>query len=170
MSQAAHLDPDTSGLIAEQMRTLLCDMQADGIDPFTLPFDVDLDAEQCEGLYFMAHRHYQVHEYQEARKLFALMSIGAPGDARGHMGLGACLQMEGEHERACRHYFLASLLDLADPVPAIHSAECLIVMGRHADAAKALTHALTQASGKPEHQSLVSRIQSLQAALATREG
>lgn len=148
------------------LRPLLASLESESGGMLHAHASLDLTDEQCEGLYLLAYRHYQSGNPAEARKLFALMATASPTDVRGHMGLAACLQLEQEHERALRHYFLASTLDLTDPVPAIHSAECFLALGRTDDATKALAFARTQAESHPEHQALLTRIDSLLALMA----
>lgn len=151
--------------VVGHLQELLGAMQADAGALSSVPDQLDLTAEQREGLYLLAHRHYGVGDYPEAHKLFALLAMAAPADPRGHMGLAACLQMQQEHERAVRHYFLASVLDLTDPVPVVHSAECLMALGRTADAAKALNCAQQQLANRPDLQDYRHRVHRLRAGL-----
>lgn len=149
------------GATAELLRSLLTSIEAEAGSLSGAPGRIDLSDEQCEALYLLAHRHYAAQDYIEARKLFALMAAASPVDVRGHMGLAACLHMEREHERAVRHYFLASLLDLTQPAPVLHSAECLLALGRTEDARKALTLARSQAQAEAQHHGWLPRIDAL---------
>lgn len=172
MNMAAPADPalPSDAPLAETLHALWSDLQAQAGGLAALPALLDLSAEQREAVYLTAYRHYRAGDFREARKWFALLATAAPGEPRAHMGLGACLQMEQAHERAVRHYVLASVLDLTDPLPAIHGAECLMAMGRSADALKALAHARQQAVAQPAHHGLLERIHCLQSALAGQGG
>ncbi len=166
MTEPRHDHPLHRGARAELLRSLLESIEAETGGLSGTPGGIDLSVDQCEALYLLAHRHYSAEDYPEARKLFALMATASPVDVRAHMGLAACLQMEQEHERAVRHYFLASLLDLTQPAPVIHSAECLLALGRTDEAMKALTLARSQAEACLEHHGLLPRIDGLKAAVA----
>ncbi len=166
MSMSDHTDPSASAAVTEQVKALLSGLSGHVGRLLDMPNRLGLTAEHLEGLYLMGHRLYAARDYPEARKWFALLAAASPADPRGHMGLGACLQMEQAPERALRHYAVASMLDLTDPLPSVHSAECLMALGRPEDAGKALAHALQQATARPEQGFHLSRIQCLQVALA----
>lgn len=120
----------------------------------------------AESLYALAHHLYRQGRYVQALSPFACLVTLNPYDVRFHQGLGACKQMLRRHEEALRHYGVASMLDLTDPAPLLHAAECLLALGRRADARQRLELALGQLKAYPRHAACAPRVRGLLALLA----
>lgn len=117
--------------------------------------------ESQEALYALGYRLYGQAKYQEAQRLFAILLMHNHLDRRYYLAYGASAQMLKRHADALRYYSVAAQLDLTDPQPAIHMAECLLALGKRGDARKCLDHGLVQARYHEEHRRHVPRLEAL---------
>lgn len=109
-----------------------------------------------ETMYAKAHQLYTLEQYEDAGKVFGFLATNNPYDRRFMMGLGACLQMQGKWADAIGSYTMCVALDMEDPVPVFHVAECLSSLGQ-ADDAKEMFSAVVERAKKPEHQAIKQR-------------
>lgn len=107
--------------------------------------------DEIEAAYSVAYSFYQQGKYEDARKLFQYFSTFEHTDRRFWMGLAASLQKLRQYEKAILAYGAASLLDVSDPAPPFHAAECHIAIKDWENARKALEATLTIAEGEKEH-------------------
>lgn len=117
--------------------------------------------ESVEAMYYLAHTFYGQGKYAEALKIFGILVIENHVDRRFHGGLAACMQMLRRHEEALKYYGISSMLDLTDPDPVIHMAECYLALGERAKARESLDYALLQARGHSRHHAHVGRIEAM---------
>jgi type III secretion system low calcium response chaperone LcrH/SycD len=117
--------------------------------------------ESQEALYRLAYRLYGQAKYAEAQRLFAILLMHNHLDRRYYLAYGACAQMLKRHPDALRYYSVAAQLDLTDPQPAIHMAECLLALGQRGEARACLDHGLIQARHHEEHRHHVPRLEAL---------
>lgn len=117
--------------------------------------------ESQEALYRLAYRLYGQAKYEDAQRLFAILLMHNHLDRRYYLAYGACAQMLRRHPDALRYYSVAAQLDLTDPQPAIHMAECLLALGRRSEARACLDHGLVQARYHDEHRHHVPRLEAL---------
>lgn len=123
------------------------------------------DDRDYEAIYTVGHGMYSQERYDDAVKVFGLLAACNPFDRRFHQALASTLQMTGEFERAIASYSMASIMDIKDPVPTFHTAECLAALGRVADAREALSIVIEQSSSAT-HQPLRARAEGLLELLA----
>ncbi|WJF89289.1 SycD/LcrH family type III secretion system chaperone [Paraburkholderia bonniea] len=102
-----------------------------GVTPGTLQ---GFTPDGYETLYALGHRLYQQDEYLEALQVFGFLLSRNFLDRRFVMAFGATLQMLDRYEEALKYYVVCATLDLNDPAPAFHLAECLLQMGRTSEA------------------------------------
>lgn len=88
----------------------------------------------CEALYAAGHGLYAQGRYPQASQVFALLVMCRSLESRYLRALAASLQMQGRYAQAIEHYATVMLIDPDDPRPLLHTCECLIRMGRAADA------------------------------------
>ncbi len=119
--------------------------------------------------YVEAHGLYVQGKYAEALPLFRMLYINDHWDMRFAMGIAGCLQMLQRHEEAARYYGAASVLDLTDPTPVIHMAECLLGASRREEAIEALKFAEGQARGDARYAAHAARVQALLELMAMAE-
>jgi type III secretion system low calcium response chaperone LcrH/SycD len=97
-----------------------------------------LTPQHYEAMYFIGHNLYGQSKFKEAATVFAFLAMNNPYDRRFSQALGSCKQMLGEYAQAITWYSASSVLDMTDPVPTFHTAECLAAMGQLDDARDAL--------------------------------
>jgi type III secretion system low calcium response chaperone LcrH/SycD len=114
-----------------------------------------------EGLYYLAYTFYNQAKYDDAMRVFAYLMTANHVDRRYHSGFGACLHMQQRYREALRHYAAASMLDLTDPGPVMHSAECYLALGDKAQARSSLAYALAQARAHERHHGFVPRLEAM---------
>jgi type III secretion system low calcium response chaperone LcrH/SycD len=120
-------------------------------------------AEEHEAIYHVGHVQFGRGNYEDAMRIFAFLLTRNHMDRRCYMGFAACLQMLKRPAEALKYYGVASLQDLTDPQPVMHSAECYLAIGHREQARQALDYALTMARAKPRHAALVPRLEGLMA-------
>lgn len=91
-----------------------------------------------EAAYAVGHRFYRQARYEDALRIFALLVMRNNLERRFICALAACLQMLGRHESAIQHYLNAAMMDPDDPVVLLQTCECLIAIGRVAQAREGL--------------------------------
>jgi type III secretion system low calcium response chaperone LcrH/SycD len=112
--------------------------------------EIGLDENDMEALYAVAYNVYQSGKYQDAVKIFGLLSVLDPTDYRFVFGGASCMQMLGEYMMAGMYYQMAGGLDTANPAPMLHSAECFLALKDRDGAKFALEQALERAGDKAE--------------------
>lgn len=123
--------------------------------------------EQFEALYAAAYRLYASDRYEDAAKVFAYLGMTDPHDRRYTLGLGASQQMLKKWDEAIAAYTLCIALDVEDPVPAFHMAECVAGKGDLADA-QTLMAEVVQRCKAPEHQALKQKADAMLKLMAMR--
>ena len=124
--------------------------------------------ETERAMYHMGYTHYAQGKYSEALRFFGFLVICNHWDRRYHMGMAACLQMQQEHAEALKYYGIASMLDMTDPAPPMHIAECHLARGERPQACNALDYAIVQARAHARHNHHVPRIEAMLALLDHR--
>jgi type III secretion system low calcium response chaperone LcrH/SycD len=97
-------------------------------------------------MYAVAHGMYAQERYRDAQKLFNFLVACNPFDRRFHQALASSLQMTADYEQAISYYSMASVMDMKDPIPTFHTAECLAALGRVPEAREALQIVIEQSS------------------------
>jgi type III secretion system low calcium response chaperone LcrH/SycD len=115
-----------------------------------------LEERDYEAMYAVAHGMYAQERYADAQKMFSFLVACNPFDRRFHQALASTMQMNGQFEEAIGYYSMASVMDMADPVPTFHTAECLAALGRLPEAREALEIVIEQ-SAAPAQSALKQR-------------
>ncbi|MBW7899918.1 MAG: SycD/LcrH family type III secretion system chaperone [Rhodocyclaceae bacterium] len=149
--------PPTPAPLAEQITELL-------MNGGTLGAIYDYTEQDYEVLYALGHSLYAQGRYADAVKAFGFLVMHNHLEKRFVGAFASSLQMAGRHAEAVQYYTLASAMDMSDPAPTFHTAECLIALGRLDDAREALGFVVAQ-SGDAAHQPLRERAQALLALL-----
>lgn len=126
----------------------------------------DVTDEEREALYQLGHGLYEHGKYSDAFKLFSMLVIQNHLEPRYLTALGSTCQMLGRYAEALQHYMAATVIRLDDPRPVFHSAECLIVFDRMAEAEESLKLALTLCGDR--HEVIRTRAQALLAAVQSK--
>jgi type III secretion system low calcium response chaperone LcrH/SycD len=116
-----------------------------------LPASSRLSVEQMEVIYALAYAHVTQGQYAQALPVFSILATYGPTRKHYIAGLALCLQMCERYEEAISMYSLLIMLNPDALEPALQVAECMLMMGRAAEAADELDRvlrAITEAGGR----------------------
>lgn len=108
----------------------------------TLATALNITERECEALYTLGRRLYEQGKYAQGIPVFAQLVAYNHLEPRYLAAFGAALQMLRRYEDALCQYMAVMVIALDDPAPALHSAECLIAMGKKAEAEESLELAI----------------------------
>ena len=137
-------------------------MQADELLSFledggTLKMLHDVSADTIEHIYAVGYNFFQSGKVEQAAKVFQLLSMLDHYQARFFIGLGAARQELGEYLQALDAYSYAALVDVNDPRPPFHSAECHLKLEQLTEAESGFYSAKEMSAGKSEYADLHQR-------------
>ena len=95
------------------------------------------DAEM-EAIYSMVYSFYKTGRYDDAEKIFRFLVLFDHLEPKYWLGVGAVQQVRKDYQGAIASYGYASFLDLANPKPQLHAAECFLALGDKVNAASSL--------------------------------
>lgn len=93
---------------------------------------------ELEAVYSLAFGYYQTGKYDEAGKLFQFLVLFDHLNPKFWLGMGAVQQVKKDYKGAITSYAYGSFLDLSNPKPQLHAAECYLALGDKANALSAL--------------------------------
>jgi len=120
----------------------------------------DYQDEDYEVVYALGHNLYSQERYLDAMKAFGFLVMHNQLERRYMNAFASSLQMLKLYKDAIQYYCMASVMDMEDPMPTYHTAECMIPLGMYAEARQALELVVEQA-GTPERAALRERAQAL---------
>ncbi|WP_061034961.1 MULTISPECIES: SycD/LcrH family type III secretion system chaperone VcrH [Vibrio] len=137
-------------------------MQAEDLLSFleeggTLKMLHDVSANTIEHIYAVGYNFFQSGKIEQAAKVFQLLSMLDHYQARFFIGLGAARQELGEYLQALDAYSYAALVDVNDPRPPFHSAECHLKLEQLTEAESGFYSAKEMSAGKSEYADLHQR-------------
>lgn len=141
----------------------LLELLSDGV---TLGSYFKFTESEYEAVYALGHSLYMQEQYIAASKYFAFLVAHIQTEKRYVNALASSLQMLERHEEAVQYYCMASIMDIEDPLPTFHTAECFMAMQQYEAAEEALTLILQQATDA-RWQQLRDRCQVLMDAIAS---
>lgn len=121
--------------------------------------------DEYEAMYALGHSHYSQQRYLDAAMCFSFLMAHQSLERRFITAFAACMQMLKHYQDAIQYYSMASLLDLQDPLPTFHTAECFIALELPEQAGEALALVVAQCQS-PHWQTLRQRAQALLELLA----
>jgi type III secretion system low calcium response chaperone LcrH/SycD len=104
----------------------------------------DYNDTDYEVLYALGHSLYSQARYADAMRVFGFLVMHNHLEKRFMNAFASNLQMLKEYKEAIKYYSFASLMDMRDPLPTYHTAECMIAIGYITEAKEALRFVLTQ--------------------------
>ena len=113
--------------------------------------------EEFDALYTLAYNFYNQGKYSEALQAFGFLLMHDQLERKYYKAFGSCLQMLKRYEEAIRNYSMASILDLTDPEPTFHTAECMVAIGMPKEAMEALQYVLNDTKSKPDYAAMHER-------------
>ena len=93
---------------------------------------------EMEAVYSLAFNYYRTGKFDEAEKLFNFLALFDHLNPKFWMGVGAVRQVKKDFSGAVQAYGYASFLDISNPKPQLHAAECFLAMGDKRNAASSL--------------------------------
>ena len=93
---------------------------------------------ELEAVYSLAFGYYRTGKYDEAAKLFQFLVLFDHLNAKFWFGLGAVQQATKDFQGAVTSYGYCSFLNLENPKPQLHAAECFLALGDKRNAASSL--------------------------------
>lgn len=111
-----------------------------------------------DGMHAIAFELYHHGHYEQAAVLYRLLSAKEPLNADFWMGLGASLQMNSKYEDALTPFAMAASIEIENPQPHLHAAECYFGMLDRKEGFEALGVADSFCTNRPEHQGIKQRI------------
>jgi len=134
----------------------------------TLAQAMGLTERECEAMYAYGHSLYAQGKYSDAFKVFAQLVAYDHMESRYQMALASAMQVTKRYEEALQHYMIVTVMRLDDPVPVFHCAECLLALGRPAEAAESLELVADTLCKPGEHDAIKARAQALLKALKAK--
>ncbi|EGR1222689.1 SycD/LcrH family type III secretion system chaperone VcrH [Vibrio parahaemolyticus] len=123
----------------------------------TLKMLHDVSADTIEHIYAVGYNVFQSGKIEQAAKVFQLLSMLDHYQARFFIGLGAARQELGEYLQAIDAYSYAALVDINDPRPPFHSAECHLKLEQLTEAESGFYSAKEMSAGKSQYADLHQR-------------
>ena len=93
---------------------------------------------ELEAVYSLAFGYYRTGKYEEASKLFQFLVMFDHLNAKFWFGMGAVQQAMKDYQSAASSYGYCSFLNLENPKPQLHAAECFLALGDKRNAASCL--------------------------------
>ncbi|MFH4432719.1 SycD/LcrH family type III secretion system chaperone VcrH [Vibrio diabolicus] len=123
----------------------------------TLKMLHDVSQDTIEHIYAVGYNFFQSGKIEQAAKVFQLLSMLDHYQARFFIGLGASRQELGEYLQAIDAYSYAALVDVNDPRPPFHSAECHLKLEQLTEAESGFYSAKEMSAGKSQYADLHER-------------
>ncbi|HHF3023566.1 TPA: SycD/LcrH family type III secretion system chaperone VcrH [Vibrio diabolicus] len=123
----------------------------------TLKMLHDVSQDTIEHIYAVGYNFFQSGKIEQAAKVFQLLSMLDHYQARFFIGLGAARQELGEYLQAIDAYSYAALVDVNDPRPPFHSAECHLKLEQLTEAESGFYSAKEMSAGKSQYADLHGR-------------
>ena len=124
------------------MKTITIDEIADTahkfLDGATIKELKGITNAEMEAVYSLAFNFYRTGRFDDAEKLFNFLALYDHLNPKYWMGVGAVRQVRKDFSGAVQAYGYASFLDLSNPKPQFHAAECFLAVGDKRNAASSL--------------------------------
>lgn len=132
---------DTRAPIPENLPEQVAELLAAG---GTLGSVYEYDDTDYEVLYALGHSLYSQARYEDALRTFGFLVTHNHLEKRFMNAFAASLQMLKSYNEAIKYYSMASLMDMEDPLPTYHTAECMLALGWRTEAREALECVVVQ--------------------------
>ena len=97
-----------------------------------------ISRQELEAVYSLGFTHYRTGRYEDASKLFQFLVLFDHLNPKYWLALGAVQQVAKDYKGAIASYGYASFLDLENPKPQLHAAECFLALGDKENAVSAI--------------------------------
>lgn len=93
---------------------------------------------EMEAVYSLGFNFYNTGRIDDAEKVFKFLVLFDHMNPKYWIGMGSVQQVKRDYQAAVTSFGFASFLDLEDPKPQYHAAECYLAMGDRENALSAL--------------------------------
>ena len=93
---------------------------------------------EMEAVYSVGFNMYRTGRYDDAEKIFRFLVLFDHLEPKYWLGVGAVQQVRKDYQGAIASYGYSSFLDLSNPKPQLHAAECFLALGDKVNAASSL--------------------------------
>ncbi len=139
-------------------------------EPVTVRDLKGITTGEMEAVYSLGFNFYNTGRYDDAEKVFKFLVMFDHMTPKYWMGLGSVHQVRKDYKAAVTMYAYASFLDIHDPKPQYHAAECFLAMGDLENATSALEALKMFAPKETERGRLyLQKAAELEARIANRE-
>lgn len=124
-----------------------------------IPFkdSLELDEDTIEQLYAYGHQLFSTQKYQDSAKVFQVLYLLDPFDARFALGIGASFQMAKNYENAIGWYLALAIMDQETPLPFYYISDCFLKLDQLEASRGALVQTIDRCGDIPQYASLKTR-------------
>ncbi|MCF7729835.1 MAG: SycD/LcrH family type III secretion system chaperone [Chthoniobacterales bacterium] len=120
-----------------------------------------ISKQKMENLYAAAYNLYSAEKYQEAGKIFQIITLYNYTDKKSWLGAAGSAEMLKKYDKAILAYVIAARLDKFDPVPILHAFDCHLALKNYPEALRCLETVILRCSKKKEYEDIRKRAESL---------
>lgn len=114
--------------------------------------------QQMEAIYLVAFNSYQSGKYNDALKIFSILSAMHPLESKYWFGMGACCQQLESLTQAGFFYYVCTVMSKGEqPEAFLHLAECLIMLDDPTAARFNLNQLIEKHGSNPQASHLIDR-------------
>lgn len=117
--------------------------------------------EELEALYVLGTRLYTQGQYLQSAQVFGYLMRIDHFERRYYKAAASALQMMKSYPQAIDAWAVASYLDIDDPEPFFHTAECLLALGKREEARQGFAICVASTKDQTEWSSLHERAEAL---------
>lgn len=121
--------------------------------PDTLQEIFGISDKTIDLFYQSGCRYYEMSHYMDAADVFHAISLLAPTKFNVWFSLGMAEKQAAHYEKALQAFAMATLTNLASPIPHIQSAECYLLLKDDRNAKETFEYALKVIKENPDNDS-----------------
>jgi len=118
---------------------------------------IGVSQEVMNHFYAYGYRLYHAGDYKKAAVIFTWLSLLNENNFNYMFALASCYHMLKQYQEALNTYLVACEIDLNNPMPCFHAADCYIKMNKPEVAIYCLEFSIAQAADKPKYAKLKER-------------
>lgn len=116
-----------------------------------------VNTDSMEQLYAHGHKLFSTQKYEEAAKMFQVLYLLDPLDARYALGIGASFQMAKKYDSAIGWYLALSLIDEETPLAFYYISDCFLKSDYLEASHEFLNKTIERCGDNPQYTSLKTR-------------